>query len=88
MLTIRSACKGNAAKDFHFVPHELWQIHKNGQKEQIIIKIFNSSAILKEDAKIQAMECLKGKEDIEYTAFPICTYSDTTKFMNLGKAHL
>lgn len=85
---IKDVCENASAKHFHWVPHELWQLHEDGSEERLYQEVYQSKAFFKEDAKIQAMTRPEGEENVEYAAFPLLAYSDGTRLANFGTASL
>ena len=86
---IRSVCEDKSARCYNFIPYKLFFRDDNGKIERIYCEVYNSDAMLKEDAKIRAKarDPTDGPE-VEYAVFPIIPYSDGTRLANFGTASL
>lgn len=87
--TIKSIAQDSAAKEMHWVPFEQFQQHDGDTSERVIDEVYNSNAMLEEDARILAMPRNPDDADnVEYAIFPLLAYSDSTRLANFGTASL
>ncbi|KAJ3541577.1 hypothetical protein NM688_g6065 [Phlebia brevispora] len=83
-------CQDDSVRHVNFIPFELW--HRDpvtGEETRLYSEIYNSKAMLDEDAKIRAQP--RNPEDgpeVEYVVMPIVFYSDSTRLANFGTASL
>ena len=85
---LKSACLSPGAQKYHWIPHRLFQ---KSQEADICIysEIYNSDAMLEEDAKIQAHIHKSGDDcDAEVAILTVLLWSDSTHLTNFGTASL
>ena len=85
---LKSACLSPDAQNYHWIPHRLF--HKSqGTYMCVYSDIYNSDAMLEEDAKLQAHLHESGDNcDAEVTILAILLWSDSTHLTNFGMASL
>ena len=85
---IKSAYKSPDAKNYHWVPFKLFHQSPEGHV-RVYSDIYNSNAMLEEDAKVQALPRDPGDPpDAEVAIAPILVWSDSTHLTNFGTASL
>ena len=85
---LKSACLSPDAQKYHWIPHRLFQ---KSQEAVIHVysEIYNSDAMLEEDAKLQAHLRESGDDcDAEVAILAILLWLDSTHLMNFGTASL
>jgi hypothetical protein len=85
---IKSVCEGPTSRNFHWVPHKLFHTSQ-GEHVRAYTDIFNSNAMLEEDARIRALP--RDPEDgpeTELATLAILLWSDSTHLANFGTASL
>ena len=85
---IKNAFQSPSAKEYHWVPFKLF--HQSPDKHvRVYSDIYNSDAMLEEDAKIQALPRDPSDDsDSEVAIAPILVWSDSTHLANFGTASL
>jgi hypothetical protein len=85
---LKSACQSPEAQKYHWVPFELF--HKSAKEPvRVYSEIYNSEAMLEEDAKIRALPREPGEDsDTEVAVLSILLWSDSTHLTNFGMASL
>jgi hypothetical protein len=87
---LKSACQSPESQKYHWVPFELF--HKSAedlQPERVYSEIYNSEAMLEEDAKIRALPREPGDDpETEVAVLSILLWSDSTHLTNFGTASL
>ncbi|KAJ3552779.1 hypothetical protein NM688_g3974 [Phlebia brevispora] len=83
-------CRDVSVRHLNLIPFELWHRDSDtGEETRLYSEIYNSKAMLDEDAKIRAQP--RNPEDgpmVEYVIMPIVFYSDSTRLANFGTASL
>jgi len=102
---IKAAYRGSGARKYHWIPHKLFYRPENGTDSsgqpgcdesediQVFSELYNSDAMIEEDAKIRAHLSEPGnkpdnKPDIEIVIAPIMVWSDSTHLTNFGTVAL
>ena len=91
---IKAACQSSQAKEFHWVPFKLFHQSQTGDPpERAYSDIYNSSAMLEEDARIRTMERHRSDResddaDTEVATLAMLLWSDSTHLTNFGTASL
>ena len=85
---IKAACQSNQAKQYHWVPFE--HVHQSPLVHwQAYTDIYNSDAMLEEDAKIRALGWHPDDNaDTEVSVLPLLLWSDLTHLATFGTASL
>jgi hypothetical protein len=85
---IKAACRSSQAKKYHWVPFKL--VHQSPAADlRVYTDIYNSDAMLEEDAKIRAMGRDPGDDpDTEIALLAILLWSDSTHLASFGTASL
>ena len=85
---IKAACQNSQAKEYHWVPFKL--IHQSQDEHmRAYTDIYNSDAMLEEDAKIQALERHPEDDaDTEVAILAMLLWSDSTHLATFGTASL
>ncbi|KAJ3542003.1 hypothetical protein NM688_g6018 [Phlebia brevispora] len=83
-------CRDESVHHLNFIPFELWHRDPDtGEETCMYSEIYNSKAMLEEDAKIHAQP--RNPEDgptVEYVVMPVVFYSDSTQLADFGTASL
>ncbi|KAI0069516.1 hypothetical protein K474DRAFT_1610336 [Panus rudis PR-1116 ss-1] len=88
---IKEACEDPSSKNFHYIPfQEYWKHDSDSARYcRIFSEIYNSDAMLEEDAKLRAEPRQpEDAPDVEYAIIAMLPYSDSTRLANFGKASL
>jgi hypothetical protein len=85
---IKAACQNSQAKEYHWVPFKL--IHQSQDEHtRAYTDIYNSDAMLEEDAKIRALERHPEDDpDTEVAILAMLLWSDSTHLATFGTASL
>jgi len=85
---IKAACRSSQAKKYHWIPFKL--VHQSPAAHlRVYTDIYNSDAMLEEDAKIKAMGRDPGDDpDTEVAVLAILLWSDSTHLASFGTASL
>jgi hypothetical protein len=85
---IKAACQSSQAKEYHWVPFKL--VHQSPTEDlQVYTDIYNSDAMLKEDAKIRAMgPHSDDNPKTEIAVLAMLLWSDLTHLASFGTASL
>ena len=85
---IKAACRGPQASKYHWIPFKLFHQSPTGPL-WVYTDIYNSDAMLEEDAKIKSMQRdLKDDPDVEAAILAILLWSDSTHLATFGTASL
>lgn len=85
---IKAACQGSQAKKYHWVPFKLVHQSPAGHM-RTYTDIYNSNAMLEEDARIRALGRHAGDDpDTEVAMLAILLWSDSTHLTSFGTASL
>jgi hypothetical protein len=87
---IKAACQSSQAKEFHWVPFKLLHQSQTGDPPvRAYTDIYNSNAMLEEDARIRAAgRDLNDDADTEIAVLAMLLWSDSTHLANFGTASL
>ena len=85
---IKAACQSDQAKEYHWLPFEL--VHQSTAGDlRVYTDIYNSDAMLEEDAKIRALGPHPDDDpDTEVVVSAMLLWSDSTHLTNFGTASL
>jgi len=85
---IKAACQSSQAKEYHWVPFKL--VHQSPTEDvRAYTDIYNSDAMLEEDAKIRAMARHPDDDpDTEVAILAMLLWSDSTHLASFGTASL
>jgi hypothetical protein len=85
---IKAACQGPQASKYHWIPFKLFHQSSPGS-QHVYTDIYNSDAMLEEDAKIKSLQReLEDEPDVEATILGILLWSDSTHLAMFGMASL
>lgn len=85
---IKAACRSSRAKEYHWVPFKL--VHQSPSADlRVYTDIYNSDAMLEEDAKIRALRRdPEDDSDTEVAVLAMLFWSDSTHLATFGTASL
>jgi hypothetical protein len=88
LKVLKSTCLSPDTQKYHWIPHRLF--HKSQETDiHVYTDIYNSDAMLEEDAKLQVHLHDSGEDcNIKVTTLTILLWSDSTHLMNFGMALL
>ena len=85
---IKAACRGPQTSKYHWIPFKLFHQSPTGPL-RVYTDIYNSDAMLREDAKIKSLQRdLKDDPDVETAILAILLWSDSTHLATFGTASL
>lgn len=85
---IKAACQGPQASKYHWIPFKLFHQSPSGPL-RVYTDIYNSDAMLQEDAKIKSLQRdLKDDSGVEAAMLAILLWSDSTHLATFGTASL
>ena len=85
---IKAACRSPRASKYHWIPFQLFHQSHTGPL-RVYTDIYNSDAMLEEDAKIKSLQGdLNDDPDVEAAILAILLWSDSTHLATFGTASL